>query len=176
MTRWITGTLLVTSLISVLLGGPALADTGASVSARVTWVIVPFQSLSVAGGKPNGASVTDHVVLGQPTASDLTRGYMERTAALVLEARSNIPWTVKVQALETDMGRSTDGSVSKPLSDFQLRANDGAYVTLSPFARTLASGEPGSQTLSVDYRVSVDPETYRPGDYGVTLLYTITGD
>jgi hypothetical protein len=175
MNRWTGLILLATALLVGLPATLGLADSGASASAHLTWRVVPFQSLTIAGHDQDGASVADHVTLPEPSAADLARGYVQETAALVLSATSNIPWTVKVQAVESNMGTSTDGSYRKPLSDFHLRANGGAYVTLSPFAQTLAAGTPGAQHLSIDYRVSVDPQTYRPGAYGVTLLYTITG-
>lgn len=167
--------LLIVTLIFILSTSLALADSGGSVSARVTWVIVPFQSLTIAGQHDGGDGVSDHFTLPPPTQADLARGCVERDAALVLQATSNVPWTVKVHAIETDMGASTDGSTRKPLSDFLLRVGDGAYLALSPFDQTLASGSAGSTLLSVDYRVNVDPQTYVKGDYGVTLIYTITG-
>lgn len=175
MNRWIGLVFLVSAVLLVLPATLGLADSVARASANVTWHVVPLQSLTIAGQDQDGVSVTDRVTLPEPNAADLARGYMEQTSALVLEATSNIPWTVNVQALEPSMGTSTDGSYRKPLSDFLLRADGGPYVTLSPFAQTLASGEPGSQHLSIDYRVAVSPQTDLPGDYAVTLLYTITG-
>lgn len=110
-----------------------------------------------------------------PSASDFSAGFIEDDGVLVLNAASNIPWAVKVHAIESDMGTSYDGSYTKPLSDFMVRANGGNFFSISTSDQVLASGTRGSYLLSVDYRVKVNESTRRDGDYGLTLVYTITG-
>ena len=176
MNRWLVAILLIAGFASLTIAPCALAD-GASASAvvRISWTILPFQSLTIAGQGENRTSVSDHYVLHQPQEADFARGAVEERKALVLNATSNIPWTVKVYAVESDMGTSHDGSSRKPLSDFSLRVNGGSYFTISNFPQTIASGDRGHYLLSIDYKVKVDKDTYKPGDYGLTLVYTITG-
>ena len=76
---------------------------------RISWTILPFQSLTIIGQGENKTSISDHYVLHQPEAADFARGAVEERKALVLNATSNIPWTVKVYAVEPDMGTSYEG-------------------------------------------------------------------
>ena len=170
----------LTVLLTILFLLPAFAlaagpDSTAVV--HVSWTVLPFQSLTVVGSTAGtGTSVTTSYTLPEPDAEDFSVGFIEEDEALVLKAASNIPWAVKVHALESDMGTSYDGSYTKPLSDFMIRANGGDFFSISTFDQVLASGGRGSYLLSVDYRVKVDEETHKEGDYGLTLVYTITGE
>jgi hypothetical protein len=120
--------------------------------------------------------VTSRFDLNQPAEIDFARGYIEKQGSLTLVATSNIPWTVKVHAIESDMGTSNDGTYVKPLSDFSLRANGRPYSSVTRFDQPLASGDRGAHTLVIDYRVLTEQEFYKEGDYGLTLVYTITSD
>ena len=157
--------------ISVLAAG-----SSSSAVVHVSWTVLPFQSLTIAGSDANaGTSLATRYDLRKPDASDFAAGFIEDDGVLVLNASSNIPWTVKVHAVESDMGTSYDGSYTKPLSDFMVRADGGSFFSISTSDQVLASGTRGSHLLSVDYRVKVEKDTYKDGDYGLTLIYTITG-
>jgi len=156
--------------ISALAAGPS-----SSAVVHVSWTVLPFQSLTI-GGLTDGTSFTTRYDLPKPDASDFAAGFIEDDGVLVLNAASNIPWTVKVHAVEPDMGTSYDGSYTKPISDFMVRADGGSFFSISTFDQVLASGTRGSYLLSVDYRVKVEEETHKDGDYGLTLIYTITGE
>ena len=171
MKRWIVLSL----LLSILFGVSTLANSLATATVTVTWTVLPFQSLSIAGEEGSKTSVVSHFDLRAPTPADLAAGYIEEDGALVLVAASNIPWTVKVHAVESNMGASYDGTYVKPLSDFLLRANEGAFFPITQFDQTLASGTRGEYKLTIDYKVKLNSDSYRPGDYGLTLVYTITG-
>ena len=69
---------------------------------------------------------------------------------------------------------SDDGTYIKPLTDFSLRSNGGPYSSITGFDRTLARGDTGEHTLVIDYKVDTEEETHKGGDYGLTLVYTIT--
>jgi hypothetical protein len=144
----------------------------ASATVKVRWTILPFASLSVAGEK--GTTVQDNFSLPDPTTFDLERGYMEFPGALALVVTSNTQWWVGVRALEPNMGKSHDGTYTKPLSDFKLRANGGSYQTVGRTSQMIANGQQGMHTLFLDYQVLLDPKLERSGDYGLTLIYTIT--
>jgi len=171
MKRWIVISLLLTILFSI----PVFAGSSASATVTVSWKVLPFQSLTILGGEGNGTSVTSHFELGTPTPAEIAAGFIEEDGALTLVAASNIPWTVKVHAVEANMGESYDGTYVKPLSDFLIRANGGEFTPISQLDQTLASGTRGSYQLTIDYKVLLDPE-FKPGDYGITLVYTITGE
>ena len=152
------------------------AGPSSSAAVHVSWTVLPFQSLTIAGSAAaTDASVTNRYDLRKPGADDFATGFIQEDGVLVLKAASNIPWAVKVHAIETDMGTSYDGSYTKPLTDFMLRANGGSFFSVSTSDQVLASGTRGSYQLSVDYRVKVDRDSYKDGDYGLTLVYTITG-
>ncbi len=152
------------------------AGKSATTTVTVSWRILPFQSLTIAGHGKVGTSVVSHFNLRQPTQADLAAGYIEDDGALTLVAVSNIPWAVKVHAVEPNMGTSNDGTYVKPLSDLMLRANGDKFSPISQFDQTVASGERGAYKLTIDYKVKLDSASYRPGDYGLTLVYTITGE
>jgi len=155
----------------VLAAGPS-----STAVVHVSWTVLPFQSLTIAGSAAGtDTSVTDRYDVDTPSASDFAAGFIEDDGVLVLNAASNIPWAVKVHAIESDMGTSYDGNYTKPLSDFMLRANNGNFFSISTSDQVLANGTRGSYLLSVDYRVKIDKDTYKDGDYGLTLVYTITG-
>ncbi len=164
--------LLLATVCSATLG----SGTTAAVTVEVTWTVVPFQSLAIAGDDSSNSTVTSRFDLHQPTEIDFARGYIEKHGALTLVATSNIPWTVKVHAIESDMGTSDDGTYVKPLSDFSLRANGRPYSSVTRFDQPLAGGDRGTHTLIIDYRILTEQESYKEGNYGLTLVYTIISD
>ncbi len=162
-------------MLTLLISSSLYAETSATVTVKVSWTVLPFQSLTIAGSADTDTTVVSHYVLPQPTESDFAVGYIEEEGALSLIAASNIPWTVRVHALEPNMGMSDDGTYVKPLSDFSLRANGSPYFSITSFDQTLASGGVGAHPLIIDYKVKTEKESYKSGDYGLTLVYTITG-
>ncbi len=171
MKRWIV----ISLLLGILFSFSAVAADSATATVTVSWTILPFQSLTIAGEGESGTSVVSHFDLRTPTPADIAAGYVEEDGAITLIAASNIPWTVKVHAVEGNMGESYDGTYVKPLSDFLVRANDGEFFPITQFDQTLASGNRGEYKLTIDYKVLLDSDSYKPGDYGLTLVYTITG-
>ncbi len=158
-------------VVVVAFVGLSLADQR-SVTARLTWNVLPFQELRIAGSPSREASVTADYVMPQPDAFDLQRGYLEETNSVDLTVNSNIPWKIQVRTESSDMGESKDGSVTKPISDFMLREHGGSYFSISTAPQILTSGNRGSFDIGVDHRILLGSD-YRPGDYGLEIVYTI---
>jgi hypothetical protein len=163
------------SLILLFMVSSSLAlGAGDSEITTINWTVLPFATLSIAG-EGEGEAISTTVALPQPTAADLERGYVELERALTLIAVSNTNWRLTVRSPNSNLGRSYDGAYVKPLSDFQLRARGGEYCSITNEDRLLTSGTQGRYELEIDYRILFHPG-YRPGDYRVTLIYTITTD
>lgn len=173
MTRWQLTTPLLILLIAAI--SSSVFASGTTSTVEVSWTVLPFLSLSIAGEQNGDATVYSRFDLRRPTEADFAVGYIEQPSALTLTAASNTSWTVKVHTLESDMGTSDDGIYTKPLTDFSLCANGGPYSSITGFDQTLASGDAGKHTLVIDYKVATEEETHKDGDYGLTLVYTITG-
>ncbi len=162
----------------LLMSSPSLwGDAPTAVELR--WRAESTQTLYVLGpdgrAEGGGASVSSPFVIPNPTPEDLERGYVERLGAVTLLARSNVPWLIAVRAEDADMGTSFDGSVTKPITDFQVRASgQGRYLTVQRYDQALTAGPPGEHRVPVDYRVLFDRERHRPGNYRITLVYTIS--
>ncbi len=159
--------------LSLFLSAQALG-TGDSARTTISWTVLPFARLSLEG--QTDQAVTTTFVLPQPSEADLERGYREIPRALTLIAASNVHWRLAVRAAEPDLGRSYDGRYTKPLSDFQLRVGSESYRPVSNSDQVIAHGPSGRQKVEVDYLILFDREHHRPGDYHVTLTYTITTD
>jgi len=174
--RW--GALLGSALVLLLASSPPLlGDSSAAVV--VGWRVESTQTLYVLGpdgrAEGGGTSVASAFVIPNPTPEDLERGYVERLRAVTLLARSNTPWVISVRTEDADMGTSFDGTVTKPISDFQVRAHGrGPYLTVQRYDQALAEGPPGEHRVAVDYRVLFDRERHREGNYRITLVYTIS--
>jgi hypothetical protein len=170
--RAVISGLLLSSLLILL----AAQASGTSDSARTTisWTALPFARLSLEG--ESGQAIVTAFALPQPSEADLERGYREIPKALTLIAASNVHWRLAVRAAEADLGRSYDGTYTKPLSDFQVRAGDEPYRPISTTDQVIAHGPSGRHKVEVDYLILFDRERHRPGDYHVTLTYTITTD
>jgi len=161
------------SLLMVALSASLYGDDSASL--QVGWRVLSTQTLAILGsGEPAGSRVASTFVLPKPTPEDLQRGFIERVRAIVLLVRSNTPWIISVRTDDEDMGKSFDGSYTKPISDLWVRAEGGSYVPISREAQVITSGLPGEYQIGVDYRVHFTPDTYREGRYQITVIYMIS--
>lgn len=154
----------------------AILEAEDTATVTVSWSVGVIQSLSILSHDDldsSSSTVTSVYTFPVPSVEDLARGYMEELGAITLRAKSNVGWVVMVKALSRDMGASFDGAYIKPLSDFQLRASGGAYLTITNENQVLATGKRGIHDLDVDYKVLLDKD-YRPGNYSVTIVYMIT--
>ena len=168
-------TTVLLGLTALLLGAganlPTLADTAQSV--RVGFQIMPFQVLSISGGAGSGRSAVSTVQVPQPSLADLERGAIEQRNAVRLTVRSNIPWRVTVRTQDADMGTSFDGTHTKPISDFQVRAEGGGYLTIDHQPQQLLQGEAGDHVYGVDYKTHFDRHRYSAGSYRIEVIYMV---
>ena len=160
---------IVAAVISLV--GLVLADQQ-SVTVHMSWTVLPFQELRIAGSTSHGSPVSADYVMPQPDALDLQQGYLEEMNSVNLTVSSNIPWKVQVWTESSDMGESNDGSLAKPISDFELREHGGSYFSISNTPQILVSGNRGSFDIGIDHRILLG-SNYRPGDYGLEVVYTI---
>ena len=165
--------LIVIGVVAVVISvvGLVLADQQL-VTVHMSWTVLPFQELRIAGSTSHGSSVTADYVMPQPDGLDLQRGCLEEMNSVDLTVNSNIPWKVQVWTESSDMGQSDDGSVTKFISDFELREHGGSYFSISNTPQILVSGNRGSFDIGVDHRILLGSD-YRPGDYGLEIVYTI---
>jgi len=165
---------MIVSLLILLLAAISSSAfaTGTTATVKVSFTVLPFQSLFIAGDDSDDATVCSRFDLRQSSEADFAVGYIEERSAMTLKAASDIPWTVKVRALESDSGTSDDGTYAKPLTDFSLCGNGGPYSSITGSDQTLASSDTGEHTLVVDYKVDTEKGTHRDGDYGLTVVYT----
>lgn len=126
--------------------------------------------------KPGRGSAPDgSVAFSTPQANDFERGYVELRNATEFALQTNDvhPWVVMVSAESDNLGASQDGNNRRALDDVLIRFGRGDYVPLSRQGSSLASGANGAYAFSANYRLRLDPQTHRQGDYGVHLLYTL---
>jgi len=162
---------IVVAMVVTSLVGLVLADQR-SVTVHVSWTVLPFQELRIAGSTSHGSSATADYLMSQPDAFDLQRGYLEEMNSVDLTVNSNIPWKVQVWTESDNMGQTDDGTFTKPISDFQLREHGGDYFSISNTPQILASGNRGSFDIGVDHRILLESD-YHPGDYGLEIVYTV---
>jgi len=161
---------LTVSLLILLLAAIS-SSAFATATVKVSLTFLPVQSLSIAGDDSGDATVYSRFDLRQPSEANSAVGYIEERSALTLKAAGNIPWTVKVRALESDAGISDDETHKKPLADFSLRSNGGPSSSIAGFDQTLAGGDTGEYTPVIDCKIDAEKGTHRDGDYGLIVVY-----
>ncbi|MCI2430487.1 hypothetical protein LM602_07780 [Candidatus Acetothermia bacterium] len=154
----------------LLLTLPSLSQSSAT--ATVAFQLTGYQSLSVWGERTDARDIISLYRIPQPSPQERAAGWVERPRALQLLARSNLPWVLRVRALEPTMGTSDDGQYRKPVSDLYVRAARN-YIPVSVSDQAITEGPLGEFLIPIDYRVRVGPE-HRDGSYQVTLIYTIS--
>lgn len=166
------------SVIALLVLAFSTIGLAAEDSATVTvgWSINAQQSLSISSNSLSSDSSSKSVEsvfnVPEPDKGDIERGYIEKSNAVELVASSNVDWEVKVEAENSSMGTSKDGSFQKPVTDLSVRGR-GDFKQVSTSPTTIAKGEPGEHKFGVDYKVQYD-EDYKAGDYKAELVYTIS--
>jgi len=163
---------LLSLALAATLPATNLLAASSNTKVGVSFSILPFQMLSIAGGA-SGNSAVSSVHVPQPQIADLNRGYIDQRNAVRLSLRSNVPWRVKVRTSNRDMGTSFDGSYVKPVSDFQLRAAGSPYLTIDDTDQVLLRGNFGKYDFDIDYRTLFDKGAFRSGNYQIDIVYTI---
>ena len=165
---------LTVSLLILLLAAISSSAfaSGTTATVKVSFTVLPFQSLVIAGDDSGDATVYSRFDLRQPSEANSAVGYIEKKSALTLKAAGNIPWTVNVRALESDAGTSDDETYNKFLADFSLRSDGGSSSSIAGSDQTLAGGDTGEYILVIDYNIDTEKGAHRDGDYGLTVVYT----
>ena len=164
----------IAALIFGLWAGQAALAAQASATVHVRWTILPFAAISLTG-QPGQESVVATTPIPDPSPADYQRGFIVIQDALKLTVFSNTSWTVYVQALSPNLGTSYDGEFTWPIEALSAGVN-GNFVSVSLHPQALARGGRGVHSLPVDYRISIPQQPLPPGNYQVTLLYTVTTD
>jgi len=146
----------------------------------VSFTVQKVQSLNVR---------TARVRFGLLEAADYERGFRELSPAQTLLVRSNIPWVVYIRAdrptwTYTPQAGAATPDPRKPASDLQWRsasshprvtATHPAYTSVTTADAPVAAGQPGKDLpIQVDFRVRVDYESTPPGEYTLSITYTIS--
>ncbi len=163
--------IILASAIIISFVGLVLANQS-SITAKISWTVLPFQELRITGSNSRGSSITTSYAMPQPDFLDLQRGYVEEMDSINLTINSNIPWKVQVWTEDTSMGHTHDGLINKPISDFELREHGGAYFPISDTPQILTDGQQGSFEIGIDHRIVLG-KNYHDGDYALEIVYTI---
>jgi len=150
---------------------------GRLAKALITGFVLAFILMTTLPAAHAVPDITGHGALSDTVLeSHLQAGEIFFTAN-TLNWTSDVDWLVSVTSLDADMGQSDDMSYTKPLSDLGWKlAASGSYTTMTTTEATVTTGAIGSGNFDVDYRVALDWVNDKPGDYGVTVRYTITSN
>jgi len=119
------------------------------------------------------------VNMGIVTADDYKNGYREKIQANLLQiASKDNDWKVLVRTNDSSMG--VIGSYTKSISDLYWRAQgpyatQTTYTSITNYDIEVARGPSGNtKNLFIDYRALLSWNKDVPGNYYITLLYTLT--
>ncbi|MGH9258669.1 MAG: hypothetical protein ACRD08_02045 [Acidimicrobiales bacterium] len=116
-------------------------------------------------------------VLPQPGETEFSAGFQD-AAGPSATVRANRPWNLQVNGQAATWTGSNGGRANKPVGDLQWSTTGGApFAALTTtaanvFGTSQAAG--GNQVTNFTYHVlwSYTPDT--PGDYELTVRYTVT--
>ncbi|MBT0811488.1 hypothetical protein KIH41_09380 [Litoribacter ruber] len=104
---------------------------------------------------------------------------MELIGASSIGIRSNKDWNLSVRA-ESDYFLTEEGGSELPVEVLQVRVNGNQnYLPISGSSQVLNSGRrgdnsrPGNQ-FDIDYRADLMERYYAPGNFRVSLVYTVS--
>ena len=90
-------------------------------------------------------------------------------------------WTLSVRALTTTFSFTPslgDPNPNKPAADLAVRnaATSGTFIALSTSDQVLSTGpkSASAQTVNLDYRLNSNLSTNPPGNYTISIIYTLT--
>ncbi len=93
----------------------------------------------------------------------------------VVSYSSGVNWQITVLSLNPDLGLSTDGLYTKPLSDLRWKlSSSSTWNALTTSDVLVQTGAAGSDSISMDYEFLFAWAADRPGTYGTTVQFTIT--
>lgn len=119
------------------------------------------------------------VNMGIVSADDYKQGYQEKIQANLLHITDqDNDWKVMLRTDDSTMG--VIGNYTKPVSDFYWRAQgtyaiQTTYTSITNYDVEVARGPSGNlKNLFMDYKVLLSWDRDVPGDYYITLLFTLT--
>ena len=123
--------------------------------------------------------VPKKVNMGVIRADDYETGYIEKIRGnLLLIKDTNNDWKVMIKTNDDNMG--VIGSYTKPISDVYWKS-EGVYATqlvytnIDTYDIEVARGPRGSQEkVFVYYKILLSWAQDVPGDYNLTVVYTLT--
>lgn len=138
-----------------------------SVTVQARWRVLPYQTLRVA---ETGTELSSFLyTVPPPTALDRSRGYIEDENAARLRLASNTAWKIQVEIQNDDW-------IERGVTAFELRQRGDEFLSVSEGPQVLARGSNGVYELDLDYRVSIDAETFDGMNEPILLLYTIMSE
>ena len=131
-------------------------------------------------GDPSLRVQPKSVNMGIVTADDYRAGYQEKIQANLLTVKDNEnDWKVMIKTYDSSMG--VVGSYAKSVSDLEWRAQGAyaaqtTYIGLANYDIEVARGpkDNNDRSVFIDYRVLLSWAKDVPGNYYITLLYTLT--
>jgi hypothetical protein len=135
-----------------------------SVTIHVRWKVLPYQTLRLVDGA--GSDAAAGYAIPEPSALDLSRGYIEDENAVRLHVVSNTDWKIQVWI------ESSSGSQG----DVWIRRHGGTYAPVTGSPAVLASGSHGTYDIGVDYRILLADGADAPAQEALDIVYTIMSD
>lgn len=136
--------------------------------------------VSVAQAKTRLTIDLESVNMGIVAVSDYENGYKEKLPGNILNLRSDkLDWKLWVKTNDNNMG--VIGDYTKPISDFYWKA-EGDYATqtiytsITNYDIEAASGAKSSRErqVPIDYKILLSWSNDVPGNYNLTIVYTLT--
>jgi len=148
----------------LLVAGASAYAVQQSVTVEVRWRVLPYQTLRLVG---SGAQLTSATyAIPDPSALDLSRGYIEAENALRLQVVSNTPWKIQVW---------TESAERLP-AGVLVRRQGGTYLPIGSAPQVLASGSHGTFDVAVDYRIPLDGDLDALRRMSLEIVYTLMSD
>lgn len=145
--------------------------------AMISCVLACLLLLSTFGAAAAETMVSiDDIEFDEPDRHDFNAEYIELLHE-PLWWESDGAFIIELTALDANLGTSHDGGYVKPLRDLWFKLHDETeWQQLEQYTQTVYAGDGGgSGTLYLDWRVALDWEADRPGDYEATLVFTVSG-
>jgi hypothetical protein len=121
-----------------------------------------------------------NLVIDQPTREDYGAGWIYDDNGLQVHVESPGSWTLTLHTDDPDLG-PVDNSWDKDIADLEFQSDDMSNWVplgddpLDPDA-IVAQGNAGSEDFFIDWRVKLRWLYDRPGEYGATLVLTLSLD
>jgi len=116
-------------------------------------------------------------VLPAATEANFDAGFQD-AAGPTATVKSNRPWNLQVNAQAATWTGTNGGRANKPAGDLQWSTSGGApFTALTTTAVNMygaSQGAGGNQATNVTHRVLWSYTDDTPGDYEITVVYTVT--